>query len=109
MDEEVRAHAQTQSDICSIFSNPLRILILWALREGEMSVGEISAAIGASIQNTSQHLRLMKDRAIVTSRRHGRTVQYRIHHRYSSQCLLSKLPKPSQAKVSTLETSHQSN
>lgn len=109
MDEEVQAHAQAQSDICSIFSNPLRIRILWALDEGEMSVGEISAAIGASIQNTSQHLRLMKDRAIVSSRREGRTVQYRICRRHASRCLLHRSPNPTEAPVSTLEIGHQSH
>jgi DNA-binding transcriptional ArsR family regulator len=109
MDEEAQAQAQAQSNICSIFSNPLRILILWAMKEGELSVGEISPVIGASIQNTSQHLRLMKDRAIVSSRREGRNVLYRVHHRSANQCLLNKSPNPIEATVSALKTGHQSN
>ena len=43
-----------------------------------MSVGDIAAAIGATLQNTSQHLRLMKDKKVVQSRREGHTIFYRI-------------------------------
>jgi len=53
-------------------------LILWVLAKGEKSVGEIAAAVEASLQNTSQHLRLMKDRGILTGRREGQTIYYRI-------------------------------
>ncbi len=43
-----------------------------------MSVGEIASVIDSSLQNTSQHLRLMRDKDILTSRRDGNTVYYRI-------------------------------
>ena len=53
--------------------------ILWVLAaEKEKSVGEIASAVDSSLQNTSQHLRLMKDKGIVASRREGQTVYYRI-------------------------------
>jgi DNA-binding transcriptional ArsR family regulator len=78
MNPELHATAIRQADICSIFSNAKRILILWVLEQKELSVGEIAAEIGTSIQNASQHLRLMKDRDIVKSRRVGQTVYYRI-------------------------------
>jgi DNA-binding transcriptional ArsR family regulator len=78
MNEEILALAKSQADICWVFGNANRILILWALREQEMSVGEIASAIDCSLQNTSQHLRLMKDKDILTPRREGHTVYYRI-------------------------------
>jgi len=49
-----------------------------AQRTQELSVGEIAEEIGTSLQNASQHLRLMKDRDIVKSRRVGQIVYYRI-------------------------------
>lgn len=43
-----------------------------------MSVNEIAETIGASVQNTSQHLRLMKAANILDTRRDGQTIFYRI-------------------------------
>ena len=78
MNEEILALAEHQADICGLFGNANRVLILWALGEQEMSVGEIASAIDCSLQNTSQHLRLMKDKNVLTSRREGQTIYYRI-------------------------------
>jgi DNA-binding transcriptional ArsR family regulator len=46
--------------------------------ENEMSVNEIAESIEASVQNTSQHLRLMKSSGILNTRRDGQTIYYRI-------------------------------
>jgi len=78
MDTEIKQLAATQAVICHVFSNPRRVLILWTLVDQEKSVGEIASAIGASMQNTSQHLRLMKKRGIVDSRREAQTIYYHI-------------------------------
>ena len=77
-DEEILSLAESQAEICGVFGNANRVLILWALGEREMSVGEIASAIDCSLQNTSQHLRLMKDKDILASRREGQTIYYRI-------------------------------
>ena len=78
MDTEVKQLAAKQAATCHVFSNPRRVLILWTLVEQEKSVGEIASAIGASMQNTSQHLRLMKKRGILDSRRDAQTIYYHI-------------------------------
>jgi ArsR family transcriptional regulator len=70
--------AETQSQLYQVLTNPRRLLILRALAEREMSVGEIAKLAGTSMQNTSQHLRLMKDRDILTCRREGQTIYYRV-------------------------------
>jgi DNA-binding transcriptional ArsR family regulator len=77
-DEEFLELAESQAGICGVFGNAKRVLILWTLGEREMSVGEIASAIDCSLQNTSQHLRLMKDKDILASRREGQTIYYRI-------------------------------
>ena len=94
MDLETQNLAAKQAQLCGVFSNAKRILILWLLRRQELSVGEIAEEIGTSLQNASQHLRLMKDRDIVKSRRVGQIVYYRIaENELMERCtLLINLP-----------------
>ena len=77
--------ARQQADLCSVFANYRRVLILWALVEQEKSVSDIATAVDASMQNTSQHLHLMKDKGILQSHRDGQTIFYRIADDESTQ------------------------
>jgi DNA-binding transcriptional ArsR family regulator len=80
--------AEEQAKFCSVFSNARRIQILWALADRELSVGAIAEAVGSSLQNVSQHLSRMKDYNIVSSRREGQTIYYRIvREALIEQCL----------------------
>ena len=72
--ELFRKHAET----CCIFCNERRLMIMWALGDGERSVGEIARELKLSSQAVSQHLRLMKDRGVVASTRRGRQIFYRM-------------------------------
>jgi ArsR family transcriptional regulator len=83
MDTRIQELAKNQADVCKVFGNPNRILMLWTLGQGEKTVSEIAAAVGCSLQNTSQHLRLMEDRGILTSRRSGNLVYYRVRENTS--------------------------
>jgi tRNA 2-thiouridine synthesizing protein A len=76
MDAQTLKFARQQAEICKVFGNANRILILWVLGDRELSVGDIAEAIDSSLQNTSQHLRLMKDRGILVSRREQNTIYY---------------------------------
>ena len=75
---DVKQLAESQAEIYRIFSHSNRIQIFWLLMENAMSVNDIAEAIGASVQNTSQHLRLMKAADILDTRRDGQTIYYRI-------------------------------
>ena len=99
--EELEELAQKQAAICKVFSSTRRVLIVWVLRREEMTVTEIAHAIGASLQGTSQHLRLMKDKGILTSRKDGQTVFYRISQNALIQnCLiLERSPLSEKAKL----------
>jgi DNA-binding transcriptional ArsR family regulator len=90
MDMELKALAEIQASMCSVFANPKRVLILWSLAEREMSVTEISLAIDASLQCTSQHLHLMKKTGILDSHRDGQTVYYHIVNNRLKRCQLSR-------------------
>jgi DNA-binding transcriptional ArsR family regulator len=70
--------AEKKAEIFQVFSNAKRVLIFWVLSKDELSVNEIAEAIDSSIQNTSQHLRLMKASKILESRRDGQTIYYSI-------------------------------
>ncbi len=85
MDETIFQQAQEQAQYCQVFSNARRIMILWVLGTDEMTVSDIASDVGASLQNTSQHLRLMRDRGILSSRRVGQAVYYRV---VDNDCLI---------------------
>lgn len=75
---ELEELARERSEIYQIFSNEKRVLIFWHLAKKEMAVHEIAEAIDSSIQNVSQHLRLMKARDILVSHRNGQSTLYKV-------------------------------
>jgi ArsR family transcriptional regulator, virulence genes transcriptional regulator len=80
-------NAEKQAALCKLFANPRRLLILWALAEGELCVQAIADEVGSSLQNVSQHLSLLKRSGIVATRRDGQTVFYQIvDSEYTRQC-----------------------
>lgn len=91
----MRDQAKEKADIFRIFSNDKRILIFWLLSKEELAVNDIAEKVGTSIQNTSQHLRLMKDKDIVQARRDGKEIYYRISNndigRFCKQVVFSNL------------------
>jgi DNA-binding transcriptional ArsR family regulator len=108
MEKVDEQQAEYQANICNIFSNLRRIQILWALADGERSVGDIADAVDASLQNTSHHLRIMKDKGILSSHRMGRSIFYRISEPKLVDCLLRKAPSNLQIlSVENLEESKQ--
>ena len=78
MNDAIKDLAEKQAELCKIFGNVSRILIVWSLTNGELPVSEIAFEVGTSLQNTSQHLGLLKERGIVTARRDAQTIYYRI-------------------------------
>lgn len=78
MNPQIVDLARQQAEYCKIFGNMNRILIVWALGSDEKAVGELARIVGSSIQNTSQHLHLMRSKGILESRQDGQRVLYRI-------------------------------
>jgi DNA-binding transcriptional ArsR family regulator len=56
----------------------MRIRLLDQLRDGEATVGDLSAALAASQQNVSKHLAVLADAGILGRRKEGNRVYYRI-------------------------------
>jgi DNA-binding transcriptional ArsR family regulator len=61
-----------------VIGEPMRIKLLDRLREGEATVGELSAALSASQQNVSKHLSVLADAGILGRRKEGNHVYYRV-------------------------------
>ncbi len=61
-----------------ILAEPLRLLILQTLEEGEASVTNITLSVGSTQPNVSKHLKMLQDAGLVSKRQEGNTVYYKI-------------------------------
>jgi DNA-binding transcriptional ArsR family regulator len=59
-------------------SDPKRLCVLESLAIGELSVGDLSARVGCHVPNMSQHLAVLRSAGLVSTRREGSTVFYRL-------------------------------
>jgi ArsR family transcriptional regulator len=59
-------------------SHPLRLKILCTLGDQEVSVQDIVDAVGTSQSNISQHLAILRDKGILSSRKDANKVFYRV-------------------------------
>ena len=96
-----------------ILGSPARLRILRNLLGKEVSVGTLAASAHLSVPNTSQHLRLMHDKGLLTSRRQGQSVYYRIADTEAiKRCLsLGRMGTASKRRIPTpkKERSHEHN
>ena len=66
------------AEMLKVLSNPARLRLLCALLPGELCVGELEEALGASQSYVSGQLALMRAEGLVTCDRDGRQVRYRL-------------------------------
>jgi len=59
-------------------SHPLRLKILCTLGDREISVQDIVEHVGTSQSNISQHLAILRDKGILSSRKDANRVFYRV-------------------------------
>jgi ArsR family transcriptional regulator len=59
-----------------VLADPMRLRLLHALVEGEMSVTELRDAVETSQPNVSKHLKILQDAGFVARRQEGNTVYY---------------------------------
>ncbi|MGP0061072.1 MAG: ArsR/SmtB family transcription factor [Beijerinckiaceae bacterium] len=70
--------ADQASELLKSLANRHRLLILCQLVDGERSVGELSAFLGARDSTVSQHLALLRKDGLVQARRDAQTIYYAI-------------------------------
>ena len=82
---------EMQAEICKTLTNPKRIEILNTLRNEEKTVTELVKALGASKANVSQHLAVMRHKGILSTRREGVNIYYRVSNpKVIEACTLMK-------------------
>jgi ArsR family transcriptional regulator len=59
-------------------SHPLRLKILCTLSDQEISVQDIVEQVGTSQSNISQHLAILRDKGILSSRKDANKVYYKV-------------------------------
>jgi ArsR family transcriptional regulator, cadmium/lead-responsive transcriptional repressor len=69
------------------FSDPSRLSILDALRNGVLTVSEIVHATGLTQSNVSNHLGCLRDCGLVTAQQEGRFVYYALSDKRVGQLL----------------------
>jgi DNA-binding transcriptional ArsR family regulator len=69
---------QLHAEICKTFSNPIRLEIISKLRDGKKSVTEIAALTGVRQATVSQHLAVLRQRGVVSTKREGINVFYEV-------------------------------
>ena len=73
-----RSIFEMQAEMCKTMGNAARLQIVHVLRDGPMRVSDIVEAIGLAQAKVSQHLAVLCAYGIVTTKREGKDVIYRI-------------------------------
>jgi len=74
--ELMRRHACDAARLMKAVGNENRLMVLCALAEGELSVGELLARVDLSQSALSQHLAVLRREALVTTRREAQSIYY---------------------------------
>jgi DNA-binding transcriptional ArsR family regulator len=69
---------QMHAEICAGLADPSRILILYALADGRQNVTQLAAALHLSQPLVSRHLKVMRERGMVSADRLGTAVEYHL-------------------------------
>lgn len=69
---------QLEANFCAALSDPSRLLILYALNEGPRNVTELANELGLNQPTTSRHLKVLRERGLVTTVRTGTVITYHL-------------------------------
>ena len=67
---------QLHAEICAGLADPNRIMILYSLSDGPHNVTEICNELEMPQPSVSRHLKILRERRMVTTERKGTIVQY---------------------------------
>ena len=74
--EAMRAHAADAARLQKVLANDKRLMLLCLLVEREHSVGELNARVALSQSALSQHLAVLREDGLVSTRREAQTIYY---------------------------------
>jgi DNA-binding transcriptional ArsR family regulator len=67
---------ELHAGLCSALADPNRLMILYSLSESTHSVNDLAERLGLPQPTTSRHLKILRDRGLVTPQRVGTNVMY---------------------------------
>ena len=70
------ASSQHEADLCFALADPKRINIIRALEKHPYNVNELTVELGIPQPMTSRHLKILRERGLVQSTRHGVSITY---------------------------------
>jgi DNA-binding transcriptional ArsR family regulator len=70
--------SELQADFCFALSDPSRLLIIYTLGEHPHNVTDLAAALGLAQPTASRHLKILRDRGLVSAIRQGTSVTYHL-------------------------------
>ena len=75
---EKKSLYKLHADVCKALAHSLRIEIIDVLKNKELTFGNIAVKTGAAKSNLSQHLAVMTQKGILTQRKEGLHVYYKL-------------------------------
>jgi len=82
MDERLEQEVSLlHAHVCQALADPKRILILYALAEAPRYVNELVDVLDIPQSTVSRHLKVLRERSLVTAERDGVTVRYSLTDR----------------------------
>ena len=76
--DKMKASAARACRLMKVLSNQDRLMLLCQLSQGEKRVGELEEILGIVQPTLSQQLTVLRDDALVTTRRDGKNIYYQI-------------------------------
>lgn len=90
LDQEFKDNVFEQfARVAAAFSSPKRVEIVDLLAQAERSVDSIAEITGISVANTSRHLQVLRAAGLLTSRRDGNYIRYRLADSTVADCYLA--------------------
>jgi ArsR family transcriptional regulator len=74
----MRASAAQACGLLKVLANPDRLLLLCQLAQGPLCVSDLETTLGIAQPTLSQQLGVLRDEALVTTRREGKQIFYSI-------------------------------
>jgi DNA-binding transcriptional ArsR family regulator len=82
MDERLEQEVNLlHAHVCQALADPKRILILYALADGRQYVSELAESLDIPQPTVSRHLKVLRERSLVTTERDGAAVYYSLTDR----------------------------
>jgi DNA-binding transcriptional ArsR family regulator len=69
-------------EVFRMLADPTRVQVLWALVDRELSVNDLAARVGKPAPSVSQHLAKLRMARLVSPRRSGTTIFYRLENEH---------------------------